>query len=103
MKFLAIMDVADDAPIEAIRAGLGEELRRSWALFRGGIVREAYATEKPTRIVFVLEADGMDDAASHLGRLPMIEAGMITFRLIELRPFANWSLLFADRGAGAPA
>jgi hypothetical protein len=94
MKFLAIIDVADNAPMEAVRAGLREELRHSWALFAGGTLREAFATEKPTRIVFVLEVDGAEAAASQLGRLPMIEAGLITFQLIELRPFANWSLLF---------
>jgi hypothetical protein len=96
MKFFAIIDVADDAPIEAIRIGLREELRQSWALFLDGTLREAYATEQPTRIVFVLETNSADEAASHLGRLPMIEAGIITFQLIELRPFANWSLLFAN-------
>jgi hypothetical protein len=94
MKFLAIIDVADNAPMEAIRAGLREELRHSWALFAGGTLREAYATEKPTRIVFVLEARSAEQVAVQLGRLPMIEAGLITFKLIELRPFANWSLLF---------
>lgn len=96
MKCLAIIDVADKAPIDAIRAGLREELRHSWTLFVEGTLREAYATAKPTQIVFVLEVTGADEAASHLGRLPMIEAGIITFQLIELRPFANWSFLFAD-------
>jgi hypothetical protein len=57
---------------------------------------EAYATGKPTQIVFVLEAKSAEEAASYLGRLPMIDAGIMTFRLIELRPFANWSLLFAS-------
>lgn len=94
MRFLAIIDVADNAPIEAVRAGLREELRHSWALFADGTLREAYATEKPTRIVFVLEAASAQQAAALLGRLPMIKAGLITFQLIELRPFANWSLLF---------
>lgn len=95
MKCLAIIDVADKAPIDAIRAGLRDELRHSWTLFVEGTLREACATDKPTQIVFVLEANSVEEAASHLGRLPMIEAGIITFRVIELRPFANWSLLFA--------
>ncbi len=82
--------------MDAIRAGLREELRHSWALFADGTLREAYATEQPTRIVFVLEAIRAGKAVSHLAQLPMIKAGLMTFQLLESRPFANWSRLFDD-------
>ncbi len=95
MKCLAIIDVADGAPLPEIRAGLGEELRGSWSLYLAGILREAYATETPTRVVFVLETASEAEAAAHLDALPLIKAGLLAYSLNELRPFANWSLLFA--------
>ncbi len=95
MKFLAIIDVAEGAPIAEIRAGLGDEVRGSWSLFAAGILREAYATPTPTRVVFVLEAPSEAEAAARLTGLPLVAAGHFTWQLIELRPFVNWSLLFA--------
>jgi hypothetical protein len=94
MKWLAIVDVAEGAPISEIRAGLAEELRGSWSLFLAGILREAYATETPTRVVFMLEAASEAEASGHLDALPLVKAGHLTYQIIALRPFANWSLLF---------
>lgn len=95
MKLLAIIDVAATADVSEIRAQLARELEASWALFAKGILREAYATEAPTRVVFVLEAGDRTQAEAQLRRLPLIASGSFSFALIELRPFVNWSRLFA--------
>jgi hypothetical protein len=62
---------------------------------RIGVLREAYATAVPTRVIFVLEADDVARAEEHLRKLPLIAAGLLHFELVELRPFVNWSMLFA--------
>ncbi len=72
-----------------------DEVRASWALFAQGVLREAYLTDAPSRVVFVLEAPGVPEAAKELKQLPLIAAGLARLDLLELRPFANWSLLFA--------
>jgi len=95
MKVLAIIDVAHGAPVESVRAELATELRGSWMLFETGILREAYATTSPTRVVFVLEADDSATALEHLHKLPLVAAGHLHVELVELRPFVNWSVLFA--------
>ncbi len=95
MKFLAVIDVAPGAPMDQIRSGLADELRAAWALFAKGALREAYATEVPTRVVFVLEADDAAQANADLRALPLVAAGLFRIELTELRPFANWSRLFA--------
>jgi len=95
MKILAIIDVAPSAPIETVRAELAKELKGSWDLFASGILREAYATATPTRVVFVLEVEDTAQAEGHLSKLPLIAGGLLRFELVELRPFVNWSLLFA--------
>jgi hypothetical protein len=95
MKLLAIIDLASDAPIELVRRELPDELKGSWDLFAKGVLREAYLTETPTRVVFILEAADMTDAEEKLERLPLVAKGAMRVGLIELRPFTNWSRLFS--------
>jgi len=94
MKVLAIIDVARGARMEAVREQLAHEIRGSWHLYEAGVLREAYATATPTRVVFVIEADDPKAALAHLNGLPMVSAGLVDVECIELRPFVNWSLLF---------
>jgi len=51
MKVLAIIDVVAGADMERVRAKIADELRGSRALFASGVLREAYATAKPTRVL----------------------------------------------------
>ncbi len=96
MKVLALIDVAPGADIAKIRAELADELKGSWSLFSAGVLREAYATENPARVVFVLEAADREAARAALDTLPLVAAGAFAVELVELRPFVNWSLLFRD-------
>jgi hypothetical protein len=95
MKLLAIIDVAPSAAMDVVRNELANELKQSWSLFVSGVLREAYATASPTRLIFVLEAESVAHAGEQLRGLPLIAAGHFRFELIELRPFVNWSILFS--------
>jgi hypothetical protein len=95
MKLLAIIDLAPDASADEVRRELPNELKGSWDLFAKGVLREAYQTETPTRVVFILEAADMTDAEEQLEGLPLVAKGAMRVGLIELRPFTNWSRLFA--------
>jgi len=94
VKILVLIDIASGADMSKVRAGLEEELRGSWELFKSGVLREAYATATPTRVVFVLEAESVAEAHRHLSGLPLVSLGLMHSELIELKPFTNWSLLF---------
>ena len=96
MKILAIIDVLPGAAMESVRAELTNELKGSWTLFASGVLREAYAAATPTRVVFVLEAEDAAHAEEHLRKLPLVAAGHFNFEIVELRPFVNWSMLFAQ-------
>jgi hypothetical protein len=96
MKVLAIIEVAPGASVESIRSQLVDELLASWALFLSGVLREAYATDKPTRLIFIFEADDVHQANAHVRTLPLVAQGLFRVELIELRPFANWAKLFAS-------
>jgi hypothetical protein len=95
MRILAIIDVAPSAKLETVKRELVSELKGSWALYASGTLREAYATASPTRVVFVLEADDVAHADRELYKLPLVAQGLFTCELVELRPFVNWSMLFA--------
>ncbi len=95
MKILALVSLRPDAPPDQIRSQLTEELKGSWSLYREGTLREAYATDLPTRIVFVMEADSLAVASTRLSELPLVAAGRFDIELIELKPFVNWAALFS--------
>jgi hypothetical protein len=95
MKVLAIIEVEPGGNIDRLRQELPHEIRESWALFASGILREAYATATPSRVVFVLEAENASGAEAHLRALPLVAAGLLRVELVELHPFVNWSALFA--------
>ena len=96
MKVLAIIDLAATADRAEVFCRLNEELGESWKLFSENVIREAYATGDPTRVVFVLETGDLAAAETALGSLPLVKDGHFTVEFIELRPFSNWSRLFAE-------
>jgi hypothetical protein len=96
MKVLALLSLVPDAPLGTVRAELADELRGSWALYASGALREVYATEDPKRVVFVMEAEDAAAARRQLAPLPLVAAGMFNVDCLELRPFVNWSMLFAQ-------
>jgi hypothetical protein len=97
MKVLAMLTLMPEAKLETIRAELANELKASWALYASGALREVYATEDPKRVVFVLEAADTADAKRLLEPLPLVAAAFFKLEFVELRPFVNWSMLFAPR------
>jgi hypothetical protein len=89
------MTLKPEAQLETVRAELANELKGSWALYAAGVLREVYATEDPKKVVFMVEAADAEAALQILAPLPMIAAGMFKMEFVELRPFVNWSMLFA--------
>jgi hypothetical protein len=96
MKVLALLSLVPEAQLGTVRAELANELRGSWALYASGSLREVYATEDPKRVVFVMEAEDAAAARRQLAPLPLVAAGMFNVECLELRPFVNWSMLFAQ-------
>ncbi len=103
MKVLAILTLVPDAKLQAIRPRLADEIRGSWALYASGVLREVYATDLPTRVVFILEADNASTAERLLAQLPLVAAGAFNTEIVELRPFVNWSTLFSAESRHGPA
>jgi hypothetical protein len=109
MKVLAIMTLKPEASLESVRAELANEIRGAWSLFSSGVLRETYATEIPSRVVFVIETDNRAAAEHHLARLPLIGQ----FRLTDSRrrndrgndhpgPASPWIRVFCSASSNLP-
>jgi hypothetical protein len=78
MKVLAILTLKPEVKLDAVSAELANEIRGSWALYASGVLREAYATEVPSRVVFVIEAGNARDAELLSGRFRSSQPGCLT-------------------------
>lgn len=96
MRVLAIVQMLPTADRGKVISQLNDELKASWKLFEQDVLREAYGTDIPGRVVFIFEASDITVAQAALNGLPLVQAGCFDVQLIELRPFANWSRLFAN-------
>lgn len=98
MRFLALgseVDTTFPALTREAAAELGRaEARRAWELHQAGIVREISFRTDAHRSVMVLEATDEAAAREALATLPFVQAGVLTFEVIGLRPYDGWARLF---------
>lgn len=98
MRFLALGSEVDLAAPgrtpEAARALGRAEARRAWDLYQAGIFREVSFRTDAHRSVIVLEAPDEAAARAALDSLPFVQAGILSFELVGLRPYDGWARLF---------
>lgn len=96
MKFLALeREKPGLSPDDFIPYGKAEAAR-VWDLYTANIFREIYFNPDDHTAVIILEASDKDEANSILDSLPMVQAGLIRFDVIELSPYTGFSRLFRD-------
>ena len=99
MRFLALGSEVDGtfpgfSHEEAAALGRAEA-RRAWELHQSGIVREISFRAGVRQSVMLLEAPDEAAAGEALASLPFVQAGLLTFEVIGLRPYDGWARLFA--------
>jgi muconolactone delta-isomerase len=73
---------------------LQAEARRVWELTQQGKLRETYFRADRDEAVLILECDSLDEARAVLDSLPLVQAGLITFDCIPLKPYPGFARLF---------
>ena len=58
-------------------------------LFKEGIIRDIYFTENENAVI-ILECASKAEAANVLSTLPLVKAGLISFEVMELRPYTGF-------------
>jgi hypothetical protein len=81
---------------ENFRPHLKAEAARAWELYQAGMIREMYFRADVSEAVLVLECADVKEAGAVLATLPLVKAGLITFDIIPLRPYAGFARLFED-------
>lgn len=96
MKLIAIEHEARQASAEAYQPYLAFEALRLWELYQAGVVRELYFRQDRPEAVLILECDEVETANNVLKTLPLVNAGLITFELIPLKPYPGFAKLFGS-------
>jgi hypothetical protein len=97
VKVLAIGHPRSGVRWEHIAPYVGEEARNMWERYEIDQVREFYlrADHQPG-VVLVFECDDVTEAERLVAALPMVEAGLLDFEVIPLRPYMGFRELFQD-------
>ncbi len=94
MKIIAIERELPGITAGQFSSHLPAEAAKVWDLYQTGLVREIYFRQDQSTAVLVLECDGVDEARAALNELPLVQAGLITFDLIPLKPYPGFARLF---------
>lgn len=91
MKFLALEIEKPGLSKDDFKPYLKDEGRRALELYEQGIIRELYFDKEKHTAVLILECGDKKIAETYLASLPLAEAGLITFNIIELAPYTGFS------------
>jgi hypothetical protein len=90
MKLLAIEKEISKVNWDEENEVLINESYRVYEMFQEGIIREIYFNQNDNAII-VLECDSIGSAQQVLSTLPLVNAGLIGFDVMELRPYTGFS------------
>ncbi|MBK9359402.1 MAG: superoxide dismutase [Bacteroidales bacterium] len=93
MKFLAIEN--ENANEHVIFSGelLREEALKVHQLYLDGIIREIYFNDDHCAVL-MLECKSKEEAEEILSSLPLVQNGLISFSLTQLKPYTGFERLF---------
>ncbi len=94
MKILAIGKELPGSPAREFQFLEQADAARIWELQQQGCLREIYFRQGRSETVLILECENVGQAEEILGTLPMAQAGLITYEIIPLVPYAGFSRLF---------
>jgi hypothetical protein len=97
MKILAIEKECPDSQKKLIQARLIDEAVKVWELYQKGIIREAYFQQESHEAVLMLECKDLIEAQTFLRTLPLVEEGLIEFKLMPLLPYDGFARLFTSQ------
>lgn len=92
MKWMAIENEVEGACWEHTDAVLKEEAFQIFQLYLTTRLREIYFNEHH-QAVLILETPDRQTTLNILNELPLVKQGLITFNLMELRPYNGYEQL----------
>lgn len=96
MKILAIEHETPGLSAPDFHPHLEAEARGAWKLYRDAVIREMYFTQEDHRAVLVMECGDREEAREYLDSLPLVQAGLIRFEILPLKPYDGFERLFKE-------
>ena len=87
MKVIVIASRKEDASPEDFAPHLEAETQHALGMYRDEVVREIYSRADGKGAVLVLECDSEEDAARHVGELPLAKLGLLSFDIYGTKPY----------------
>ena len=100
MKIIALEHEIPGASTRQSSLNSKAEAAKVWVLYQIGLVREIFFRHDQTTAVLVLECACLDEARAALSELPLVQAGLINFELIPLKPYSGFARLFTPSEKG---
>ena len=94
MQFLAILKIKPNVTGEQIGPLLKPEAAHVWEMTLAGVLRSIHYIKGPIGAVLLLEVNDEHEAETHIGRLPMVEQGLLSVEILPLTPYAGFAALF---------
>ena len=96
MKVLALEKETPGVTGDQFKPHLRAEAARVWELCQAGVLREIYFSQDEHTAVLIFECDDAAEARQVLATLPLVQAGLITFKVIPLVPYSGLARLFVS-------
>ena len=96
MKILALEKETPDTTPDQFAPHLKAEAARVWELYKSGYIREIYFRGDRKEAVLILECADVKEANQLLDSLPLMQAGLIGFKVIPLIPYPGFERLFGE-------
>ena len=102
MKYLALLTPTSTAKREDFGPLMIAEEKIVWAAYCAGRLREFYIQPNPTVVSLIFEAPDRAAVDADLDLLPMMKAGLLDRRVVEMGPWQPLEALFDKRLMDAP-
>jgi len=96
MKLLAIEHATSSVNWDEENEVLIYESYQVYHLFQEGIIRDIYFTENENAVI-ILECASKSEAANVLSTFPLVKAGLISFEVMELRPYTGFDRIIQQQ------
>ena len=102
MKKLAIEKEIAGTKSEDFQPYLKDEVRKVWELQQREIIREIYFRQDEASAVLMLECASVAEAKKILQSLPLVQANLIEFEIIPLKPYPGFERIFIKEDDSKP-
>ena len=97
MKVLCISKWAKVPSPEERDAILPKEVRATLKLYLDGVIEQMWFKLDAPGVVFLVNAESVDAARTHVHGLPLGQAGLMDFDFIPVGPLAPLGMLIAEK------